>query len=218
MKADISQLQAEILQLLSRAVADSRIDEITRLSSMVSRTKDLAVAADRIFTEVQNIRTQLLPMAAKAATPPNGHSIKPAKAEPLWEGRRDVSTLEVRINWSANGQPYGTETIREHFASETLMKLMQRLTAVLGVKALDVASKLIVNRGPFVSRNPEVDYRNKATGALYFSHEIPGTEYRVLTHSATDQKVEDVKQLLQQLGMVPGSYSVKKIPRGTEVQ
>lgn len=217
MKLKLESLQASILRKISDAAQEGKIDEITRLSALATRTKELAVAHGRLEEDVRAISILVseadengAAVAKQSVTPHQDVLLSMASAR---RGRREVSCIEVIIDWSKNGQPYGIETIRTPFASESLVQLIRRLYEVYGQRAVEVASGIQVNRGPMISQNPDRDYANQSNGEKYSFHLIPGTRYSVLTHSSTDQKVNDVQHLLRELSLVPGSYSVKKVTR-----
>jgi hypothetical protein len=126
--------------------------------------------------------------------------------------RKEPSTIKVVIDWSRNGYQYGTETFCEQLASDTLVSLLDRLFEVLGQQVIEVASQLRVSRGPFMSKNPGVDYWNASGSEIYGRKEWRGG-YSILTNTETSQKVEDVTDLLRVLKFTPGSYSVSQLTR-----
>ncbi len=208
MNLEIIPLQEEILKRLSIAATEGKFEEIARLSAMVAKTKELQTAAERIQVDLTTMQTAMVDPQPK---------ILDAELDEILEGlggRRSANTtIEVTIDWSKNGQPFGVEAISENLGSATMAKVMERLTKVLGSRVLEIASKIRVKRGPMISKDPQRDYWN-ATGRKPYGHRpINGTGYFVLTGTESQQKVDDVTTLLRSLSLVPGSFTVKKITR-----
>lgn len=208
MNLEILPLQEKILKRLSIAATEGKIDEVTRLSAMAAKTKELQTAAERIQADLARMQQAMADPAPKPTEPDLDDLI-----EGLTAGRSANSTVEVTIDWSKNGQPFGVEKISENLGSATMAKLMERLTKVLGNRVLDVASKIRVSRGPMISKDPQREYWNTSGKKPYGHRPINGTGYSVLTGTETQQKVDDVTTLLRALSLVPGSYTVKKVTR-----
>jgi hypothetical protein len=207
MNLEIQQLQEKILRRLSTVATAGKIHEVTRLSAMAAKTDELKTAADRIQSEIIEIQRSL--------DGPSQNEV----AEELdaivasLRSRSSNSTIEITIDWSKNGQPFGVEKISENLGSATMAKLIERLTKVLGQRVLDVASTMRVKRGPMISKDPQRDYWNSSARKPYGYRQINGTGFAVLTGTDSAQKVSDVTTLLRALGLVTGSYSVKKMTR-----
>jgi hypothetical protein len=214
MNVEIQALQAKVLQRLSVAATEGQIDEVTRLSAMAAKTKELQTAAQRIQSELTEMQRA---MAERTPTAPPPPTISDAELENIFKGfadrRSPNSTIQVTIDWSKNGQPFGVETISEHLGSATIAKVMERLTHILGQRVLEVASNIRVKRGPMISKDPARDYWNATGNRQYQYRPINGTGFSVLTGTESGQKVDDVTTLLKKLALVPGSYSVKKVMR-----
>ena len=222
MEEKLKDLQSRILSHVSCEAKDGNVDKVAWLSSKATRVNELLVALNEIEETTCAIEAELdgqdiaiskgiqVPRDFDRREKPQGNS----KLNEWRRNRKRAPTgIEIKIDWSKNGFPGGEEVIRQYFASDTLVKLFQRLVERFGPKILEAASNIQINRGNFVSRNPDRDYANPSTGKSYQHQRIPGTEYSVLTHSETDQKVEDVTELLRKLRLSPGSFSVKKVLR-----
>lgn len=205
MKTEIERTQVAILRRVSEAANQGNIEEVTRLSALATKTRDLLVTIDRVAADLSSIEASLDGIPGKIETP-----AVPDKASP---GRARGSTFEVAIDWSRNGKPLGQETISETLGSATLVKTIERLVEVLGSRVLEVGSRIKVNRGPMLSREPLKDYRNMSSGGSFQHQAIGSTGYFALTNTETDQKVQDMTALLRELGLTPGSYSVRKLAR-----
>lgn len=216
MNLEIQPLQERILKRLSTAAIEGKIDEVTRLSAMAAKTKELQTAADRIQSELAEIERAMADSVPANPAPADSRADDVDLEDYLrtaGSGRTANSTFEVTINWSKNGQPFGVERISEHLGSVTIATVMERLTKVLGPRVLDVASNIRVKRGPMVSKDPRRDYWNASGGKPYGHRPINGTAFHVLTGTETSQKVDDVTTLLRALNLVPGSFSVTKLER-----
>jgi hypothetical protein len=211
MNLEIIPLQEKILKRLSTAATEGKIDEVTRLSAMATKTKELQTAAERIHAEL--ILMQRAMADPVPAPQPTEQELTDQIIEGLTRGRTANSTIEVTIDWSKNGQPFGVETISENLGSATIAKVIERLTKVLGHRVLDVASNMRVKRGPMISRDPKRDFWNASGGKPYGHRPINGTGFSVLTGTDSDQKVSDLTALLRGLSLVPGSFVVNKVSR-----
>ncbi len=211
MTLEILPLQESILKRLSIAATEGKIDEVTRLSALAAKTKELHTAAERIQSDLAGILRDLAD-GPRAALNAIGAGLDDTLGT-LRAGRGANSTIEVTIDWSKNGQPFGVETICDKLGSVTMAMVMERLTNILGHRVLEMASSLRVKRGPMISKNPQRDYWNASGGKPYGYRQIAGTGFAVLTGTESDQKVADVTTLLRTLGLAPGSFSVKKVAR-----
>jgi len=67
-------------------------------------------------------------------------------------------------------------------------------------------------RGPLISRNPQLDFVNKVSGASYTYHQIARFPWFVVTHSSTQEKVDHMRAALGRMGLsdsaVNGSPSI----------
>jgi hypothetical protein len=87
---------------------------------------------------------------------------------------------------------------------------MEELQAALGIEILRKLTAFRVSRGPLVSQNPQADYVNSKTGAIYVNHPIGHTGFYVLTHSGTPEKVAALKDAWKFLGLTPGALTVHR--------
>ena len=107
--------------------------------------------------------------------------------------------IVVTIDWNETGRSIPREIIANSVAAETMVRFIGRLITVLGDEAAIKLSQLRISRGPLLTRNPKKDFLikkdflNSAKGNLYAHKQVPGTTYYVLTHSATKEKVEQMR-------------------------
>lgn len=133
--------------------------------------------------------------------------------EPEEMGRARPQTLHLKIDWQANHRPHGEEEICEHTAAATMATFISRVIQELGDQAIKKLEAIRINRGPLISRMPARDFVNQAQGRLYGHKKIRGTDYYLLTHSSTAQKLEDIRRICRVLGLVPGSVQIEQIDR-----
>jgi hypothetical protein len=150
------------------------------------------------------------PTAAPPVTPPVVPPVTPPVPRPTVtssyptfitsspKGPQSDISLVVRWDSIDRGQP---ESIRKTTAAATLVRLIERMSTVLGSNILPRLTTFRVSRGPLVSRDPERDYLNRNSGAVYANHQIGNTGFYVLTHSSTDQKIQDLPQMLRHLNL-----------------
>ena len=122
--------------------------------------------------------------------------------------------LRIEIDWSKLGKG-PAETICENVSSVTMVKFVNRIFEMFGESDLEKLARLRLNRGPFLSKSPAVDFSNKSAGTLYQHQPVPGTEYFVLTHSANVEKVADIRRAVQQLGIPAGVVTVTEVLKGS---
>jgi hypothetical protein len=119
------------------------------------------------------------------------------------------SSMAVVIRWDLLGRGE-RESIRASTAAATLVHIVARLHKVMGDDTLTKLANFRVSRGPLISRNPEKDYGYGKKGKVYGNHQLPGTDYFVLTHSSTDQKIKDIKKLLGHLNLQSKLFEITK--------
>jgi hypothetical protein len=119
------------------------------------------------------------------------------------------SNLTVVLRWDILGKGE-RESIRASTAAASLVHIVARLHKVLGDEILTKLANFRVSRGLLISRNPEKDYGYGKKGKVYGNHRLPGTDYFVLTHSSTDQKIKDIKKLLEHLNLQSKLFEITK--------
>ncbi|MBI5770618.1 MAG: hypothetical protein HZA93_22765 [Verrucomicrobia bacterium] len=225
MKPKLENLQARLLSRISAAARAGKLEEVAAFSTHASRVKELFGRLEQLEKDAEMIAHELNEIEGIHENSKRPHSLAPAPAakngsveldelvSAITTKRRDLRILEIKIDWAKNGHPGGVEMIRESFASDSLVKLFESLRAHFSSRAFDVGSTVQVNRGPFVSRNPRADFVNRVNGEAYSSQPVRGTDWFVLTHSTTNEKVRDVRQLLEKIGLKPGTFSVTAVSR-----
>ena len=120
----------------------------------------------------------------------------------------------IHIDRKSFGLPEGTETIRERWESDTLVRFVEFIYHALGNSSLEKLSKLRINRGPFVSNNPSQDYKyqtHRGRTKMYAHKSVLGTGYFVLTNNTCDEKIDCINAAWKYLGLPAGSVKVEKM-------
>ncbi len=105
-------------------------------------------------------------------------------------GRARPQTLRIKIDWQANHRQHAQEEICEQTAAATMAALVSRLIQELGPEAVRKLEPIRINRGPLISKTPAKDFVNQVQGRLYGNKKIRGTDFYLLTHSSTAQKLD----------------------------
>ena len=215
MKQEIEQLSRKTMKLIERHASVHDVEMVTTLSTLASRLKTLEQRTVDIEQEIKII--------AAALSKPNGkpdfnESLRDAsyttRSQQNFNGDRGGATgFRIKLDWERVGKSLPTETIFLNTAAATLTQFLQRISEVFGEQVFDKLVSLRVNRGPFVSKSPRIDYLNRATGEIYANRRIPNTNVSVLTHSSTAQKVGDIKRAMRVLGFPPGFVQLETVQK-----
>jgi hypothetical protein len=203
MTNDIDKLKQKVLSLLSSATKNEDFAEIGRISAKAKKLQSLSENYDRIQMELHQLSVELLGNDVDSSEPPTHNDTADACSF------ENYAPVRVEIDWGKNGKTSGVQVIAEKKASMTLVLLSSTLLEQYGDRFIKIASNMQVSRGPLISKTPESDYAYTG-GRIYSHHRILGTNYYVLTHSSSEQKVSDILRLLKEMGLKFGSYAVKK--------
>lgn len=180
--------------------------ELTRLSKLAQRVQAIEAQAGALNDELRQIENSLGAGYGPAPAPVVSHAAFDLE-NAIGTARGDIV---VEINWNSCKISRPTARISERKVSDTMVSFMEELQAALGVDVLRKLSAFRVSRGPLVSQNPQIDYVNSKTGAIYVNHPIGHTGFYVLTHSGTAEKVAALKDAWTFLGLTPGALTVRR--------
>lgn len=206
MKSQLDEMEKEAMTLIAKYARDSDVGAISRLSDTARRISNVKQQLADIDSEYRNISESLNRFRTSSSEQRGAHS-----SESVSESRR--KKLKIEIDWSRIGRGTEKEVISENVSSATVVKFTERLVRVFGERCLEQLVHLRLNRGPFVSKNPDQDFCNKAAGSLYQHQRVPGTDYYVLTHSANAEKVADVRRAAVFLELPIGGITVTEVPK-----
>jgi hypothetical protein len=206
MKADLDKLEQEAMGLIREYANRVDVAALTQLSDAARRITDVKQHLADIDHEYRNI-------VATLNTFRHRNPADRIKSNGVTTGSHRKK-LRIEIDWPKLGKG-PAETICENVSSATMVQFVNRMFEKFGEPVLEKLARLRLNRGPFLSKSPEVDFSNKAAGTLYQHQSIPGTEYYVLTHSANVEKVADIRRAVQQLGIPAGIVTVTEVLKGS---
>ena len=184
------------------------VDEVVRLSSLAERAREIARTEAALEAE----------LSAIDAAADNKHEVQPGTSGDtgslqngfaLSKGNGKRQHLAVTVDWPKLGIPRPILTIRERFATDTLVHFVSQLQSALGNTVLERLTTLRVSRGPLVSSDPAKDYRNPRRGNLYTHHRIDNTKYFVLTNNSNSEKVAIIRDVVRHLGLNPSTVRVE---------
>ena len=215
MKDEITGLLQKVGQMMQRELAAQNFDAATALSPLLSRLKDLQKRSDLVRSELAEIQSALSHTNGKPNAQHVVELLPRLGAMDDYEevGRSRPQTLRLKIDWQANRRSHDDEEICEHTAAATMTTFINRIIQEFGEQAIKKLEAIRVNRGPLISKTPAADFVNQAQGRLYGHKKIRGTDYYLLTHSSTSQKVEDIRRVCRVLGFVPGSVQIEQLDR-----
>lgn len=195
-----------LLEKIKEATTRMDLGELTRLSKMAQRVQGIEAQMAALHQELRQIENSVGIDADSAATP--------TVAQPAFNMENTSATdrgdIVVEINWSSCKISRPTARISERMVSDTMVSFMEELQAALGIEVLRRLTAFRVSRGPLVSQNPQADYVNSKTGAIYVNHPIGHTGFNVLTHSSTTEKVAAFKDAWKFLGLAPSALTVSR--------
>ena len=107
------------------------------------------------------------------------------------------------IDWGALDVDRETQTISGGPPSDLIIKLLVELIGAFGKPMEQQLTELPVIRYP-LSRNPATAFVNGATGKLFSSILVPGTDLHFCPHSSTSEKVTRLTTLFSRLALPDG--------------
>ena len=204
-KMETKQTLDRLLEGIKAATVRMDLAEITRLSKMAQRVQAIEAQVGVLNQELRQIENSLGIGRGSAAPTETKPSFNLENASAAASG-----DMVVEVNWSLCKIDRPNARISDRKVSDTMVSFMEELQAALGIEALRKLSAFKVSRGPLVSQNPQTDYVNNATGAIYVNHPIGHTGFYVLTHSSTAEKVAALVEAWRFLGLTPGALTVRR--------
>lgn len=188
---------------------------LAMLSSIPAKIEQLKARRAEIDREAAEIETKLATFSTKAGKLSASAELQSTSyTRPHLEATRSArSKVRVRINWTDLGKNLPPEEISLSKGSDTLSATLDRLAAVLGIDVLEKLRSFAVSRGPLVSQSPSTDFVNRANGRLYQHQRIGLTQYYVLTHSSTPEKVDYLRQVHRFLGAPKEAIEVSEVTK-----
>ncbi|HVO26664.1 MAG TPA: DUF262 domain-containing HNH endonuclease family protein [Candidatus Margulisiibacteriota bacterium] len=119
-------------------------------------------------------------------------------------GRTPQGSLSVTLRWTELGVDRPTETLQERTSAQTMSAFLARLIQHFGPDLVSKLQSFRLGRGPLISTRPRTDFVNPRSGEVYGHVPIRGTSFAVITHSSTNEKVRDLRRLVDFLEMPAG--------------
>ncbi|MFA6962866.1 MAG: hypothetical protein WC205_19070 [Opitutaceae bacterium] len=207
---DAKQLLQAALAKIPEASVTGDIRRITELTKIASRAKEIDAELSRFQEEIQTLFNAVLETHEASITPPP--SQQAVRLPEL------IGPLAIEIDWHAIGKSVPKLTICERQASDTLRRLIEELFNNLGPEILEKLSQLKINRGPLISKNPEREFLNAKSRRSYAHQRISRTEYSVLTHSATPEKIAAIIEVRRMLGLPVGSIRAFEVSKEDQIK
>lgn len=216
----------KVMKQIAAASASSRISEISRLTKLAERVSEIQKTQQNLAAELSLIESALGRSPSSTSTRSDslasassvrGNNLNaqihpPEKTQPL------LGPLAIDIDWEAAGKPHSKQIICERKASDTLRAFFESIRAQFGDVALEKLSVLHVNRAPPLSRRPEVEFLNRKRGIPYQHQRLGGSDWHVLTHSSTPEKIDLIRQVARSLGFPPGAITAREIDVQREIR
>lgn len=209
------------MRLISAASADSRISEISRLTKLAERITEIQATQQKLESEAQWVAAELERVGeatddrvVSTSSSPTAIHITGAAQE---NSRQLLGPLVIDIDWAAAGKPYPKQTICERKASDTLRVFVETILQRFGDATMEKLALLRVNRAPPLSRQPGTEFLNRKRGTPYQHQRVGSSEWHVLTHSSTPEKIEFVQQIAQALRFPPGAVKAQEVDVQQEI-
>jgi hypothetical protein len=216
MNARIENVLNNIGTLMQTHLAKRDFESVTRLSTLLNRAQLLQRRATELDGEISEVEASIQSVNGKtksqtvAEVVPRLHY---ATEDSEDSGRAGPKTLRIEINWKANGKAHDNEVVLFPKAGDSMVAFLSRVVKEFGEDAIQKLSRIRISRGPLLSKMPATDFLNQAQGREYGNKRLPKTDYFVLTHSQTSQKVDDINRVCRVLGLIPGSVQVRAVSR-----
>jgi hypothetical protein len=223
---DTDALLKKAMQQIAAASAGFHMSEISRLHKLAERIAEIQQIQGKLAQELHLLAVQL---DRPTTTPNSAAQAKPAMSEATVhqsisppavssDHPRLLGPLAIEIDWAAAGLPHPKQTICERKASDTLRVLFETVLDRFGDAAMEKLSVLRVNRAPPLSRRPEIDFLNRKRGVPYQHQRVGRSDWHVLTHSATYEKIDLIHQVGQALRFPDGAIAVREIDVQDEIR
>jgi hypothetical protein len=217
MKQQLDNLNRQAMSLITDYAGKNDPATIACIASTANRIRQLKDKLDEIEHEIPRLKDILLQYSRQLDAPqmPRPAQIPSVQTQTNGQHKSARKKIRIEVDWSRleKTKVKGKEIICEHMASNSMTKWVIRLFQELGEQILPKLHGVRINRGPFVSREPQKDFQNNSDGTLYQYQPILNTGYYVLTHSNTSQKIGDIQKACQALGLPIGMVIVEEVEK-----
>jgi hypothetical protein len=201
MKIRIEAAVVEIGRKMQEQLGNQQFDSVATTSAVLARARKLQKQLERDEEELAEIERIVKDLIDGS----NAHAgiLQNAAKSHSEGGRAEPQTIRVKIDWKANKRNKATEEIYSPKAAEVMAEVIERLVGEFGQEVLQkLVQQVRSNRAPLLSRSPERDFGG------YQRRQIQGTDWFLLTHNSTSEKIELLKRVCRVLGLTPGSVEI----------
>lgn len=201
MKNRIETAVVEIGKKMQEQLGNQQFDSVATTSSVLARARQLQKQLEKDeeeLNEIERIVKDLINGSnTRAGGSPNGAKLHSEG------GRAEPQTIRIKIDWKANRRNKDAEEIYSSKAAEVMAEFIARLVEEFGQEVLQkLVQEVRANRAPLLSRSPEREFGG------YQRRQIRGTDWFLLTHNSTSEKIDLLKRVCRILGLTPGSVEI----------
>lgn len=218
-------LLREAMRKIADASAKFQTNEITRLNRLAERIAEIQAAHSKLEQELVALSSELnLPLSAQvtSTTGPRANDTKIGTFLLNSEGQTDIrymiGPVAITIDWAAIGKPYPKQVICERKASDTLREFFEVILDRFGAETLGRLVAIRANRAPLLSRQPRTEFLNLKQGVCYQHQRVGTSDWYVLTHSSTSEKLAIIRQVARALRFPTGAIAVQEVDMKRELE
>lgn len=202
--------------LMTQHLSRRDFGSVAQMSALLTRIQQLRKRAEELDGELCDVESSIKGLNVNHPLHKEEELVT-GVAEEIedqgYSGRSGPQTMRIEIDWKANGKNLDREIILLPNAGDGIVRFLSRLVEEFGQDTLQKLPRIPINRGPLLSKTPSKDFLNRAQGKPYTHKRLPGTDYFVLTHSSTSQKIDDVRRISEKIGLAAQSIQVRQMSR-----
>ena len=214
----------EAMQKISAASANFQTSEISRLNKLAERVSEIQSTQRKLEQELVSLAAELNRPASSQLSP-IGTSVSAHRDIPAHSSTPRISgaplllgPVAISVDWATIGKPYPKQIICERKASDTLRVFFETIHDRFGSETLARLVAIRANRAPLLSRQPQTEFLNSKQGVCYQHQQIGSTEWHVLTHSSTAEKLAIISQVSRALRFPPGAVTAQEVDMKQQIE
>lgn len=198
MTSEIRRLLDEVSEQIGLRTRAADFESVAKLAKLAATLQTLLQDVGRMENSLERIEQEVSTFRTNVVEPVPTVSVSPSASETFSASDlTDGAPIKVVVRWSGELE----EKISQPTAAATVRAVLERALMHVPNDRFEKLSALKTGRGPLISRNPQVDYVNKVSGASYTYHRLSKTPWFVITHSSTQEKVDHLRAALGVLGL-----------------
>lgn len=202
----------QTMQQIAVASSNFQVSEISRLNKIAERISEIRQLQQKIAHELSSL-------AAELKRPPSpqtdSENVQLGQSSPLSRVSPSspllLGPIAITIDWSAVGISHPKQIICERKGSDTLRVFFEAIHDRFGPETLARLVAIRANRAPLISRQPQTEFLNAKQGVCYQHQQVGTTEWHVLTHSSTPEKIGIIRQVARALRFPSEAVSVQEV-------